>query len=322
MEVDKNNICALIVTYGTRLDLIDKVIQSLMMEDVKGIIVVSNGQDTVSRTSLLKICNDERINVILNDENIGSAGGYCQGLKFFLENRKEDFVILLDDDNVISRNGLMKIADQYNENKNSKIVICANRKDRNIQQCSLDKKENILYLNDSFLGYNFLSYFKKEKSDSEDYIYSDIVPYGGMVLDRAIIEDVGLPDKDLFLYSDDYEYSLRIRNKGYMITILKSVSVTDIDQSWHVNRNGSAIIDPESSEMRVYYTVRNGVITDIRYKKKTLLFYINMIFFILIQILKDIRVGKLNFINPRNWSVFIRAFADAKKNKLGMVKFL
>ncbi len=86
MEVDKNNICALIVTYGTRLDLIDKVIQSLMMEDVKGIIVVSNGQDTVSRTSLLKICNDERINVILNDENIGSAGGYCQGLKFFLEN--------------------------------------------------------------------------------------------------------------------------------------------------------------------------------------------------------------------------------------------
>ncbi|MDX5627792.1 MULTISPECIES: glycosyltransferase [unclassified Brenneria] len=313
------DVCAVIVTYGERIHLLKQVIERLLDEDVSSIVIVSNGQTTTQCNHLRTECSDKRINIIFNDCNEGSAGGYFYGIKFFLEQKKEEFLILLDDDNVIDQGGVKNIISYYLYNDNSDKIFCAHRKDRVNQVKSLSKGMNIIYSNNCFLGYDIFYFFKEKRSESDKYIYADILPYGGMVLKRNVVKHIGLPDKSFYLYSDDFEYSLRAKAKGYKLILIKNIAVTDIDVSWHVRKSGSVILDPNSNKERVYYTIRNGVVTDLRYNKNGFFYYVNFMYFIFIQIIKDLRGFKFNFLMLSNWKVFFKAYSDAIKNKLGKV---
>ena len=311
------DICAVIVTYGERFMLLKTVVTRLCEEDVSSIVIVSNGQTSTQIKSLYDGFSDKRIHILINNENEGSAGGYHAGINYYLKEKKEDFLLLLDDDNLISAGGIKEVIYKYNSCEDSKLVFCAHRSDRNNQKNAFSNRKNIIYGRNSFLGYDLFSLFYKSQANSRDYIFADVVPYGGMVFKRKVVVEVGLPDKEYYLYSDDFEYSLRARKFNYIFAILKDVVIEDIDASWHVNKSGSQIINPEADKMRVYYTVRNGVITDLRYNNIGVLYFFNFVFFIIIQILKDISAFKFNFLAVSNWKVFFRACRDAIKNITG-----
>ena len=85
------------------------------------------------------------------------------------------------------------------------------------------------------------------------------VPYGGLLLHRSIIEDIGYPNEKLFLYVDDSEYTYRITQIGGAIWLIPACKVTDIDKSQGLNYQQkffhSHLLDQWN--FRIYYHVRN-----------------------------------------------------------------
>ena len=93
------SVSAVIVTYN-RLGLLTEVIESLKNGTVvpDHIIVVDNHseQDTVDYLESL----GNQIEYLRLDKNIGGAGGFNKGIRYFIENTDDEFVWLMDDDTV------------------------------------------------------------------------------------------------------------------------------------------------------------------------------------------------------------------------------
>ena len=94
-------IVSIIVTYNNRYKFVEKVVNSCFNEGVSLVIIVDNASEVDSELYFVQLeKNDNRIRLIRNDINLGSAGGFKVGISFLFKNIKEDFVWLLDDDNV------------------------------------------------------------------------------------------------------------------------------------------------------------------------------------------------------------------------------
>ena len=103
-------VCVVTVTYGNRFKYLEKVIDSCLKEGVGKIIVVDNDSHPESRQKLEELEKKEaKLKVIYLDENKGSAGGYKIGLKEAYKCKKCEFILCLDDDNMLSSNSLKKL---------------------------------------------------------------------------------------------------------------------------------------------------------------------------------------------------------------------
>ena len=109
----KYKVCVLTVTYGNRWRFLQQVLQRVLsFAEVVQVIVVDNA----SEYSVLKeasALDNNRINVLINAENKGSAGGYHQALKYASEQVSADFFWLLDDDNLPDENALKILLENW-----------------------------------------------------------------------------------------------------------------------------------------------------------------------------------------------------------------
>lgn len=90
----------LIVTYN-RLNLLKECIQAVLHQKMKptNIIVVNNNSTDGTDNYLKKISNQLSNLKILNlNENLGGAGGFNAGFKYFIQNSSSDYLWLMDDD--------------------------------------------------------------------------------------------------------------------------------------------------------------------------------------------------------------------------------
>ena len=87
------------------------------------------------------------------------------------------------------------------------------------------------------------------------------VPYGGLLLHRSIINDIGYPDERFFLYVDDSEYTHRITQSGATIWLIPSCKIVDVDKSQGLGYKKvflhSQLLDQWN--FRTYYHVRNRI---------------------------------------------------------------
>ena len=56
-------------------------------------------------------------------------------------------------------------------------------------------------------------------------------PYGGLFFHRSIIDIIGLPDTNYFLYGDDFDFSYRITKKGGKIFLVTQSVIEDLEKS-------------------------------------------------------------------------------------------
>ena len=111
------NVSAVIVTFN-RLTLLKEVIESLQTQDTKlsHIIVVDNNSKSDTQEYLTSLGN--QIEYVRLSENIGGAGGFNKGVRYFMEHTTDDFVWLMDDDTVVhpdTLTELLKFADKQDQ---------------------------------------------------------------------------------------------------------------------------------------------------------------------------------------------------------------
>lgn len=190
-----NDTAAIVVTYN-RKALLKECIQSLRNQVDKTDIIIIDNMSTDGTAAMLKpLIDDKTIIYHSTGKNIGGAGGFYEGIKLAYKLGYK-YYWLMDDDCIPKVDSLkqLKLADKKLDGNYgficSKVLwtngdICL----MNIPKLSLSKK--VTDFHTAILPIKmgtFVSFFTK----------------------RSVVEKVGLPIKEFFIWGDDVEYSQRI----------------------------------------------------------------------------------------------------------------
>ncbi len=221
----------------------------------------------------IHISTSSIINYVRMHENTGGAGGFYEGMKRGFK-AGYDWMWLMDDDGIptdkclesllIYRNKFHVICplvmpDKNNDNLSFGLFDYENRK-------RIRSKKDILG-------------FEKRK-----FLIGTANPFNGTLISRILVQNIGLPKKEMFIWGDETEYMLRAQKNGFkIVTILNAVhyhpkqkkevysSIIKLGDIFYVS-------DPQ----RLFIYIRNYVYLESRFKKKaciqTILKY--LVFFI------------------------------------------
>jgi len=264
-------VCIVTVTYGDRWRFLEQVIQRVLsFEQVAKVVVVNNAS-----AYNMPVPYDEKVLFLNNIENEGSAGGYHQGIEYAFENIECDFIWLLDDDNLPETGCLDKLLAQWDKipgADNKKAGFCF-RDDRptHVKIARGESPGRYYLVTNNFLGFHvgrilYNQYHKftdkfKTHLNYKEHVAMPYVPYGGLLMHKSLVADIGYPDERFYLYVDDSEYSYRITQNGGTIWLIPECKVVDIDKSQGINYKKrlfhSQLLDQWN--FRNYYHLRNRI---------------------------------------------------------------
>jgi GT2 family glycosyltransferase len=271
-------VCVVTVTYGDRWQFLSKVLHALSNEEfVRDVVIVDNGSvvDLAQRIALLP---QSPTRLLKMNGNCGSASGYAAGLRA-AHATDADFVWLLDDDNLPLPGSLNHLLTQFKHARKlqpgSPLALLALRADRPqyVQAANGVPISRCFPWPTSFLGFHLVQTGMRKlrrlfgctddlSGPTIDRVSIPYGIYGGMFFERTLLDQVGYPDERFFLYGDDTEFTLRITRAGGLILLVSHVQVQDLETTWHAIKRTS--ISPflenclNASEMRLYYSMRNG----------------------------------------------------------------
>lgn len=271
-----------IVTYWSRKELLKNTIYSALKNNPYKIIIVDNNCDYDVEWFLKKtfIAEKEKITIIKNKENKWSAWWIYDGLKHIQDNEKNiEYILLLDDDNIITDQNWLKIFfetyEQIKKEKsinNNKLCLMGHREyiSRNLYKYINEKY--ILYPKNDFLSfdifYKIKNIFFKEKKIDKKKIYK--IPYGfrwGLFFHKDIIQTNGLPNQKYYLYCDDVDFTLRFTLWWGQIYYIPGIRIKDLEYSFWDNKTPNPLFD--KSTLKIYYTIKNRAYIDKHILKKT-----------------------------------------------------
>lgn len=248
-------VVAVVVTYN-RKELLRECICNLNNQDYKDciVLVIDNNSNDNTKEYIYDLIKDNKCIYRNTGENLGGAGGFNYGIKEAMK-IGADYIWLMDDDCMVKRNSLTSLLEFDRNNKeygflSSRVLwkdnsICT----MNIQRETLTKNlQNIDEGNYEITMASFVSLFLK----------------------ADIIREVGLPIKEFFIWTDDWEYTRRISRKYKCYFVGKSTVVHKC-----VNNMGASIEKTSLDRLdRFRYLYRNDVFL---YRKEGLKGYTYMI---------------------------------------------
>ena len=234
----QNKIAAVVVTYN-RKELLIECLDHLLDQTYDGfdILIIDNHSTDQTKGAILHYLENPRIIYKDTGSNLGGAGGFQYGIKEAC-NLNYEYVWLMDDDSLPKPEALLKLVEAYNELdhpgflSSKALWIDGNLCKINVQRSSLTK--NIIE-------------FK------ERYIPAAIASFVSLYISMDVVKDVGLPIKEFFIWTDDWEYTRRIslKYKCYVVTDSEVIHKTKS------NTGANIAIDSEDRIERYRYAYRN-----------------------------------------------------------------
>lgn len=309
-------VVAVVVTFN-RLELLKRTVVSLQATDeLHTIIVVNNGSTdgtadwlaSAAQTTNKPIC-------IVTQANEGGSGGFHRGISEAMT-LSPDWVWCMDDDVFPRPDCLRRLLDVANGfSGNLPLGLLAPRR-------LMD--ENI-YTND-FTRYNLTNPFASFHGGKLRKRAAQIVSpcpiagtaFEGPLISAQAIRQVGLPNKDLFIFCDDTDYCLRLYQAGFALV---SVPTALMDKHRFFSNDSWAERNSKKKWKR-FYQVRNAAYLNHHYGKNFAVRYLRPFNGVLGCMLTALFT--LPFSNayqwrdvPRLW----RAYLDGIHERLGKISF-
>jgi GT2 family glycosyltransferase len=187
-------VCAVVVTYN-RVKLLEKCISSLKNQTrkIERIIVVNNGSTDGTLNWLEKQSEVE----VINQENIGGAGGFHTGIKGALD-KPCDWIWVMDDDVAPDKNCLIEQLKYQNYSE----CIHPTKK--------LENGENYCWEHSMDLASGSRTVLPNISfKNGKEIVYTNVACFEGMLISRRIVEIIGLPDVKYFICEDDTLYGFK-----------------------------------------------------------------------------------------------------------------
>jgi GT2 family glycosyltransferase len=178
------------------------------------------------------------VELIRTGANLGFAGGNNVGIERALE-RGADWVLLLNND-ATAEPGLVDALRRAAER----------RPDAGMLACVILGETGVQYAGATFqakLGYSGRVGTRVPGGVTD----TDRADGAAVAVSRAAIERAGVLDDSLFLYVEDVEWSLRVRESGFAVVVVPDA---------RVRHKGSAATGGRASTTNLYYDTRNTII--------------------------------------------------------------
>lgn len=158
---------------------------------------------------------------------------------------------------------------------------------------------------------NFITLKQTNISESQykNNFYIDIFSFVGVVINKKVIEDIGLPIKDYFIWCDDTEYALRVRRCTKILNVSSAIIYHDT-----VNSKNTKF----SLNWKTYYGKRNNILMTRKHSEKKIIYLL----LIPLMFIKDISavLFKYNYYSPYIKNIifiYYCAYRDGIKGKTG-----
>jgi rhamnopyranosyl-N-acetylglucosaminyl-diphospho-decaprenol beta-1,3/1,4-galactofuranosyltransferase len=281
MSVKKT--AGIIVTYNRKELLINSII-ALLNQTVAldTIYIIDNCSTDGTLEYITKILSENtNIKYIRLSENLGGSGGFYEGIRrAYLD--ENDYIWGMDDDAIPLPTAHEELCKIRNEISDVRYCLWSN--------CNEDNE--------------FISSYKKV----------DTWMFVGFYLLRNVIEAVGYPRRDFFIYHDDSEYAHRITKSGIPIFKVKGSVIDHTDGFsklfYEKKIFGKLIQYPQLSNWRNYYFIRNFILkySYKEIKKYYILFVLYPWFFL-----------KILLLNPGQSRNFLKAYFHGVIGKGGII---
>ena len=202
-------IFAVVVTYN-RLALLSRLIEKLSdISNITQIVIVNNGSVDGTREWLDSLVSNPRF-CIINQDNVGGSGGFYTGMYAAWE-MGADYIWCMDDDVFPTPDALNNLlaADLSSDVG----ILCPKRvmsdnKEPFVTECRrIDVTNPIASLHSQSL---------KGEIVLEPVTIEGMV-FEGPLIKRALIDAIGFPNKELFIFYDDTDYSYRAVQAGFKV---------------------------------------------------------------------------------------------------------
>ncbi len=282
----KNTVAAVVVTFN-RKQLLSECLDALLSQTyaLNKIILIDNASTDGTYKFLREkgYLDNSLINYICLSENTGGAGGFHEGARRAYEDGYE-WIWLMDDDAEPQFDALEKLAQHFGRDKNtalastvmtSGLIACEHRGLIDFQKVFPTLQTPLP------IG----SYQQK-------IVEIDMASFVGILVNRQIIDKIGLPRKEFFIYHDDTEYCIRLRQIGKIFLITDSIIFHKSESEKlrkKVDFQGVKFsMNPHDKLWFEYFERRNLVWLGIVHGKKRLAFYLGLLFYYFRSLLKII----------------------------------
>jgi GT2 family glycosyltransferase len=215
----------------------DDTLAALASLDGLPVVCVDNGSTDGSPEAIASAF--PAVDLIRTGVNLGFAGGNNVGIRRALE-RGADWVLLLNND-AVAEPGLAAALES----------AAAARPDAGLLACKILAVDGatVQYAGATFrprLGYSG----RVATSGPEELRDGGRADGAALAVSRAAVERAGLLDESLFLYVEDVEWSLRVREAGFAVVLVPAA---------RVRHKGSAASGGSASTTNLYYDTRNTI---------------------------------------------------------------
>ncbi len=155
---------------------------------------------------------ERRFELIVNEENLGYAGGNNIGIKYALENGA-DYVFILNPDTTVKSNLLAKLAEIAKKKLKAGIIGMA-----------INEGDKIIYCGE-------IEWLKPELSHSQLHPKpstlnpNQYIPGAAMFVNKKVFEKIGMFDERYFLYFEDADFCVRAQRAGFKLTVAPEAMV-------------------------------------------------------------------------------------------------
>lgn len=198
-----SNIAAVVVTYN-RKELLKKNIAALLGQTVAAdIMVIDNNSSDGTYEEIEGLVRSGKLFYYNTGSNLGGAGGFNYGIRKAVELGYK-YLWIMDDDTIPDKNALEVFLN----------------KDRELNGIYGFLSSKVLWKDDSLCNMNKQKITKwryvKDFDKEQQIQYASFV---SLFIRSDTVKELGLPYKEFFIWSDDWEYTRRISKKypGYLI---------------------------------------------------------------------------------------------------------
>ncbi|HIW49545.1 MAG TPA: glycosyltransferase family 2 protein [Candidatus Blautia intestinavium] len=228
-------VAIIIVTYN-RCIMLQECLEALFKQTYSSfeiILVDNHSSDGTSELASGIARSDSRLHYFRQDTNLGGAGGYCYGI-CQAEKLRCDYVWLMDDDAVCEARALEYLMTAGSQLKNWGFL-----------------SGKVLWTDWSLCKMNIPLFIK----GTSGQLYSQVrkATFVSLLIPWKVIQHVGLPIKEFFIWGDDQEYTERISRLFPCFYIAQSVVVHHTAQ----NTGSDIVYDSLDRLDRYYYKYRN-----------------------------------------------------------------